>query len=43
MAHFDAHGMIPLIRDVANNNLAITARTDGTVQLDKASDSGNAA
>ncbi|KAF9030353.1 hypothetical protein BDZ89DRAFT_1064769 [Hymenopellis radicata] len=32
-----------IIRDVTNNNLAASARVDGSILLDKASDSGNAA
>ncbi|KAF9017095.1 hypothetical protein BDZ89DRAFT_1075055, partial [Hymenopellis radicata] len=31
-----------IIKDVANNNLAVSARVDGSILLDKASDSGNA-
>ncbi|KAF9030355.1 hypothetical protein BDZ89DRAFT_1064773 [Hymenopellis radicata] len=30
-----------IIRDVANGNLAVSARNDGSILLDKASDSGN--
>ncbi|KAF9025553.1 hypothetical protein BDZ89DRAFT_1068187 [Hymenopellis radicata] len=31
-----------IIKDVGNNNLAVSARVDGSILLDKASDSGNA-
>ncbi|KAF9030373.1 hypothetical protein BDZ89DRAFT_1064793, partial [Hymenopellis radicata] len=32
-----------IIKDVINNNLAVSARVDNSILLDKASDSGNAA